>query len=234
LLTIEADMKPNQVLSFRQAQAVVVHGASLPSSRSIRLTRGVLFMFCNKLMAAASTAAMVASAPALAVPGGGANGGARMGAGTNMAGPSQAAIGARANSEGAFNASSQGLTRSNENSALHTRTTTTAPTTSNTDMTRATNSQGLKHASPTGIAHANSNSVLARGAVSSTALPGLTTGMTVQSSTGTSIGTVSQVITGTDGSIRAVVVTSPTGQTMRLVPNMLTISGGVVTTTSSG
>jgi hypothetical protein len=55
----------------------------------------------------------------------------------------------------------------------------------------------------------------------------------VNNSTGTSIGTVSQVITGTDGSIRAVVVTSPTGQTFRLAPSTLTISGNIVTTTST-
>ena len=58
--------------------------------------------------------------------------------------------------------------------------------------------------------------------------------MTVQNGTGTTVGTISQVITGSDGSIRAVVVTSPTGQTMRLAPNTLTISGGVITTTSGG
>jgi hypothetical protein len=58
--------------------------------------------------------------------------------------------------------------------------------------------------------------------------------MTVQNSTGTTVGTVSQVITGSDGSIRAVVVTSPTGQTMTLAPNTLSISGGVITTTTGG
>ena len=42
------------------------------------------------------------------------------------------------------------------------------------------------------------------------------------------------MITGTDGSIRAVVVTSPTGQTIRLAPTTLSISGGVVTTTYGG
>jgi hypothetical protein len=92
-------------------------------------------------------------------------------------------------------------------------------------------SQGPMHASTTGIAHANWHSVLAGGSVSSTMLPGLTTGLTVRSSTGTTLGTISQVVTGTNGSIRLVVVTSSTGQTYRLSPSMLTISGGVVTTT---
>jgi sporulation protein YlmC with PRC-barrel domain len=95
-------------------------------------------------------------------------------------------------------------------------------------------SQGPMHASPTGIAHANSRSVLAAGAVASTALPGLATGMTVQTSTGTMLGTVTQIVTGTDGTIRMVIVTSSTGQTFRLSPSSLTISGGVLTTTQIG
>lgn len=92
-------------------------------------------------------------------------------------------------------------------------------------------SQGPMHASPTGIAHANSHSVLAAGAVASTALPGLATGMTVQTASGTTLGTVTRVVTGTDGTIRMVFVTSSTGQTFRLAPSSLTISGGVLTTT---
>lgn len=95
------------------------------------------------------------------------------------------------------------------------------------------NSQGPANASVNGIAHASPNSVLARGAVSATVLPGLASGLTVQNSGGTSIGTVSQIVTGSDGSIRAVIVTSPTGQTFRLPPSSLSISGSVVTTTST-
>jgi hypothetical protein len=94
-------------------------------------------------------------------------------------------------------------------------------------------SQGPANASATGISHANENSVLARGSVSGTSLTGLTTGLTVQNSSGTSVGTVSQVITGSDGSIRAVVVTGTDGKTYRLAPSTLSISGGVVTTTST-
>jgi sporulation protein YlmC with PRC-barrel domain len=94
-------------------------------------------------------------------------------------------------------------------------------------------SQGPAHASATGIAHANYHSVLAGGAVTSSALPGLTAGLTVKTSGGTTLGTVSQVVTGSDGSIRQVIVTSSTGQTYRLSPSMLSISGGIVTTTQS-
>jgi sporulation protein YlmC with PRC-barrel domain len=91
-------------------------------------------------------------------------------------------------------------------------------------------SQGPMHASPTGIVHANSHSVLAGGAVASSVLPGLTTGLTVQSSTGTTLGTVSQVVTDSSGNIRLVIVTSPTGQTLRLAPTTLTMSGNTVVT----
>lgn len=95
------------------------------------------------------------------------------------------------------------------------------------------NSQGPYHASPTGIAHANSHSVLAGGAVASTSLPGLTTGLTVQNSTGTTLGTVSRVVTDSSGNIRMVYVTSSTGQVYAVAPSTLSISGNVVTTSST-
>lgn len=95
------------------------------------------------------------------------------------------------------------------------------------------NSQGPLHASPTGIAHANAHSVLASGAVVSGALAGLTTGLTVNTSGGTTLGTVSQIVTDSSGNIRLVIVTSPNGQTYRLSPTTLSLSGGVVTTTQT-
>ena len=98
--------------------------------------------------------------------------------------------------------------------------------------TRAPNSQGPASASVNGMVHASPNSVLAKGSVAATALPGLATGLAVQNTSGISLGTVTQIVTGTDGSIRAVIVTDAQGQTRRLVPTTLSISGGVVTTTS--
>ena len=95
------------------------------------------------------------------------------------------------------------------------------------------NSQGLFHASPTGIAHANSHSVLTGRAVVSGSLAGLTTGETVNTSSGTTLGKVSQIITGADGSVRLVLVTSSTGRVLRLSPSTLSVSGGVVTTTQA-
>ena len=140
---------------------------------------------------------------------------------------------ARVNSQGSMSASTKAQTNANVNSAV--RANTGANTNANANVnTNATNSQGLQHASPTGIAHASPNSVLARGSVQATALPGLTTGLTVNDSTGASIGTVNQIVTGTDGSIRAVIVTKTDGGTIRLAPTTLSISGGVVTTTNSG
>ena len=95
------------------------------------------------------------------------------------------------------------------------------------------NSRGWLHASPTGIAHANFHSVLARGMVVSGSLAGLTKGLTVNTKTGTTLGTVSQIVTDSSGDIRLVIVTSPTGQTFRLSPSSLTLSGGRVTTTQT-
>ena len=176
------------------------------------------------LAASVATVALGLAGPALAGPGhaGGGMGG-RANAGV-MGGPSQSGIDARMNSQGPANASATGIANASPNSVLNGTTSTNV---------RGSNSQGLMHASPNGIANANSNSVLARGAVSSGTLPGLTTGLTVQNSSGTSIGTVSRVVTGSDGSVRMVIVQSPTGQTFRVAPNTLSISGNTVTTTST-
>jgi sporulation protein YlmC with PRC-barrel domain len=95
------------------------------------------------------------------------------------------------------------------------------------------NSQGPLHASTTGIAHANIRSVLAGGMVVSGSLAGLATGLTVNTSIGTTLGTVSQIVTDSSGNIRLVIVTSSTGQTYRLAPTSLSLSGGVVTTTQT-
>ena len=116
-------------------------------------------------------------------------------------------------------------------------TTTTSPTTDTNFSTKSKaleHSQGPAHASPNGIAHASPNSVLSRGAVATTTLPGLATDLQVKTSTGTTLGTVTKIIYGTDNTtVRAIVVTSSTGQTYTLPASSLTISGGIVTTTST-
>ena len=194
----------------------------------------------KSLMAAAASAAIFIAAPAFAQGhgGGGAAGGPPGGGGSPAASASQ----------GPTNASPTGMGHANENSVLSatpptapttsttTVPTTTAPTTSGTVSTKSqatVHSQGPANASPTGISHASSNSVLARGAVASSTLPGLTTGLVVNTSSGTQVGTVSRVITGPNNTIRAVVVTSASGKTYTLAPSTLSISGNVVTTTST-
>jgi hypothetical protein len=104
---------------------------------------------------------------------------------------------------------------------------------SSTNSQATTHRQGPANASPTGIAHASSDSVLARGAVASSTLPGLTTGLVVRNSGGTQVGTVTRVITGPNNTVRAVVVTSTSGKTYTLAPSSLSISGNIVTTTST-
>jgi hypothetical protein len=103
----------------------------------------------------------------------------------------------------------------------------------NADAPAGANSQGSANANLEAVSTANANSALAAGAVPSTALPGLTTGLSVKTSAGASLGTVSQVVTGEDGSIRLVVVTAADGRTYRLMPDQLSIAGGVVTTSQA-
>jgi hypothetical protein len=182
-------------------------------------------MFYRALIAAGATVAITVAVPAMAQRGGGSGGP-----------PPGAGAAAGMNSQGPTNASPTGIMNASPNSVLNRAPTTTVPTTTtdvSTNSQATLHSQGPANASPTGISHANSNSVLARGAVSSSTLSGLATNMTVNNSGGTQIGTISQIITGPNNTIRAVVVTSSTGQTFTLPANSLTISGGVVTTTST-
>ena len=195
-------------------------------------------MFYKSLMAAAASAAILVAAPAVAQGKGGGGGAGGPPAGAGAAG----AI----NSQGPMNASPNGMMNASPNSALS-RTAPTSPPISATPPTTSTttdtnfstksqatvHSQGPANASPTGIAHANSNSVLARGAVASSTLPGLTSGLVVNNTGGTQVGTVTKVITGPNNTIRAVVVTSTSGKTYTLPPSAISISGNVVTTTST-
>ena len=155
------------------------------------------------LGAAVASTAVALAGPALADPGGGGHGG---GGGPPVSlpagGPSQTGTEARVNSQGPANASPTGIEHASPNSVLNDTTTTTTTT--------RVRGQG----------------------VMSSALPGLSTGLTVRNSAGTDIGTVSRIITDSRGTIRTVLVTSSTGRTFRLAPSTLTISGGVVTTTS--
>lgn len=167
------------------------------------------------LSASVAAAAMLIASPALAGPGGHAGG-------AGPAGGPGGRAGANMDMGGAM-----GATHASPNSALN-----------RLDTTTTTNpavgvSQGPNHASITGIANANSRSVLGSGAVQSSTLPGLTTGLSVMNTGGTTIGTISQIVTDRSGNIRSVIVTNSSGQTFRLAPSTLQISGTTVTTTST-
>ncbi|MFP5329404.1 MAG: PRC-barrel domain-containing protein [Alphaproteobacteria bacterium] len=94
------------------------------------------------------------------------------------------------------------------------------------------NSKGALNASPTGVAKSNANSVLKNGIVTGGSLTGLTTGMHVVDANGTMIGTVSKILTTSDGRVVNVLVTPHEGnRTIPMSPDSLSVSGGVVTTT---
>jgi hypothetical protein len=97
------------------------------------------------------------------------------------------------------------------------------------------NSEGPAHASATGIAHANQNSVLAGTSSTTTvtrgALTGLTSGTTIFSN-GTAVGTVQQIRTTGQGSVAVVVVKGTNGGFFVVPANMLTFSGGTLSTTA--
>lgn len=183
-------------------------------------------MYKLTITALAGTA-LLAAAPAVAKPGGGQGGTpsgppTTTGQGSSMGGHDHSTMG----SQGPTNASPTATERANANSPVSTTTTTT----NRRDEARS-NSEGPANASTTGIANANENSVLAGGSVPAETLPGLTTGLNVQSN-GTTLGTISQVVTHTDGSIRLIVVTQPDGQTVRVPAFQVSISGDVVTVTT--
>jgi sporulation protein YlmC with PRC-barrel domain len=64
-------------------------------------------------------------------------------------------------------------------------------------------------------------------------LQGLANGQVVRTIAGRDLGTVSQIITAENGSIRTVIVTSSTGQMFHLSPSKLSMSGGVVIATDT-
>ena len=204
-------------------------------------------MFRKSIMAILAGTALVVTAPALAekpTEGIWAKGGGQTNAKVRTKDKANVSArgDARTNSQGSVNASETGKANADQNSALSTGADTTVDADSNVDANVNTNangnaganSQGAVNANVRAVERANANSALAAGAVASASLPGLTTGLNVKTSAGASLGTVSQVVTGTDGSIRLVIVTDASGKTHRLMPNQLNISGGVVTTTQAG
>lgn len=95
---------------------------------------------------------------------------------------------------------------------------------------RRVNSQGPANASITGLMNASPNSVL--GSAGVTTLTGLTTGLTVNNSEGTSIGTVTEVLTNRSGAVIGIRVDLTEGDVVFIPATTLTIDGTIVTTDS--
>lgn len=194
-------------------------------------------MFRTKFFTSIASLAIVAAAPAIAGPGGGhggnggGNGGGQGAGAMGGAGP----MGGAGSMGGPMSGTTSGLNR----------------TGADIRATARSSSEGPEYANPHAIERANQNSVLSTGTTSGTttttsgsqlrasgqnrfqsSLTGVTTGMTVTDSAGTTIGTVSGVRTVGNGSIKTVQVTLTNGQVVTLAPSSLSLSGGVLTTNS--
>lgn len=203
-------------------------------------------MIRNMLTAAVGTAALIAATPSLAAPGGGGSG---RGDRVDRGAVTRSDIGNRIDSLGLStgrnmgilngeasrisdrinNESVSGATRINNQQSFDA----TRINRQNSQLARQLEgeqgSMAFLHASPRAISRANPNSILARGALPSSLFPGLTTGLTVEASSGATLGTVTSVLTTRNGMIAGVIVTSPNGQTYRLPASSLSVSGNVVT-----
>lgn len=96
---------------------------------------------------------------------------------------------------------------------------------------RRVNSQGAANANLQGLIHANERSALASAGV--TTLTGLTTGLTVENSGGTSLGTVSQIFTNQSGAVVGINVLLSGGGTVFIPATTLSIDGTTVVTSST-
>jgi hypothetical protein len=96
-------------------------------------------------------------------------------------------------------------------------------------LTSNVNGQGAAHASINGLVHASPNSALALGGV--TTLTGLTSGLTVNGSGGTAIGTVSSVLANRSGAVVGITVDLDAGGTVTIPATTLTMDGTTVVTT---
>jgi ribosomal 30S subunit maturation factor RimM len=98
-----------------------------------------------------------------------------------------------------------------------------------TSLTTNVNAQGAAHASIDGLIHANPRSAL--GAAGITTLTGLTTGLTVNGTGGTAVGTVSSVLVNQSGAVVGITVDLTGGGTVTIPATTLTMNGTVVDTT---
>jgi hypothetical protein len=98
-------------------------------------------------------------------------------------------------------------------------------------LTSNVHSQGAAHANINGLIHASPHSALASAGV--TTLTGLATGLTVNNSGGTAIGTVNQVFTNTSGAVVGIRVDLAGGGTVIIPATTLSINGTTVVTSST-
>ena len=92
-------------------------------------------------------------------------------------------------------------------------------------------SQGAAHANINGLIHASPHSALASAGV--TSLTGLATGLTVNNSGGTAIGTINQIITNTSGAVVGIRVDLTGGGTAIIPATTLSMNGTTVVTSST-
>ena len=95
-------------------------------------------------------------------------------------------------------------------------------------LTSTVRSQGYAHASVNGLAHASPRSALNGAGI--TTFTGLSTGMTVNNSVGTSIGNVSGIVLNRSGAIAGIRVALNGGGTALIPAPSLAFNGSVVTT----
>jgi hypothetical protein len=95
-------------------------------------------------------------------------------------------------------------------------------------LTNTVKSQGIAHASVNGLAHASPHSALNGAGI--TTFTGLSTGMTVNNSVGTSIGNVSGIVLNRSGAVAGVQVALNGGGTALIPAPSLAFDGSVVTT----
>lgn len=189
----------------------------------------------HTLLTSIAALAVAATAPALADPGkGGGEPRENPGRGGAMErGDTMRDMG-RMNSQGALNANERALERANENSVLRsgtTGTTTLMNSTTRANVDARAKSQGAAHANVNGLVHANERSALSTAGV--TTLTGLATGLTVNNSGGTAIGTVDQIFTNSTGAVVGISVDLTAGGTVTLPATSLTMDGTTVVTSST-
>ena len=98
-----------------------------------------------------------------------------------------------------------------------------------TSLTSNVRSQGAAHANINGLIHASPNSALNSAGV--TTLTGLATGLTVNNTGGTLLGTVQQVMLNQSGAVVGIQVALDGGGTVTIPATTLTMDGSTVVTT---